>query len=105
MLSASSGRSHIFNHRGDIISEITVDADDSIVLSQTQDANALAEFCKFQRNNAKHNYKSNMRPLAEIPVTVFNQALSEGWAHDSKQWKKWLNDPANRGFRTSNLRA
>ena len=102
--SASSGRSYIYGHDGGVLRELTVDADESIVLSTTQDCSELTKFCKFQRDNAQHNYKSNFRPLAEIPVTVFNQALSEGWAHDSDRWKRWLNDPDNKAFRTSNLR-
>lgn len=39
------------------------------------------------------------RHAAEVPMTVLNQAFIEGWFHDPKAWKKWLNDPDNRAFR------
>lgn len=42
----------------------------------------------------------DMRHAAFIPKTVLDQALTEGWFHDPKAWKKWANDPANECYRT-----
>lgn len=40
------------------------------------------------------------RHAGYIPASVFNQAAREGWLHDKKAWKRWLNDPDNKKFRT-----
>lgn len=42
----------------------------------------------------------DFRHAAFIPETVLNQAMLEGWFHDSKAWKRWANDPANAAYRT-----
>lgn len=42
----------------------------------------------------------DFRHVAKIPATVFDKAMREGWLHDEQAWKKWLNDPDNRKFRT-----
>lgn len=41
----------------------------------------------------------DFRHVAEVPKTVIDQALIEGWYHDPVKWKQWLNDPDNAAFR------
>ena len=35
--------------------------------------------------------------VARAPITVYEQSIRENW--DENDWKKWLNDPANKPFR------
>ena len=41
-----------------------------------------------------------MRHVAEVPQVIWEKAVQEGWSKDKDAWKKWLNDPANKVFRT-----
>lgn len=47
--------------------------------------------------------RDNIRPgsvnklVARVPMTIYEQALHEGW--DEDDWKKWLNNPENKPFR------
>ena len=38
------------------------------------------------------------RFLGLIPETVMNQAMIEGWFHDQKAWRAWLNNADNKAF-------
>ncbi len=51
-----------------------------------------------------HRRSRNMVPVAEIPMIIWEQAFREGWLHDKKKWKKWVNDPQNRCFRITDGR-
>lgn len=42
----------------------------------------------------------DFRHVAFVPETVLNASFTEGWFDDPKAWKRWLNDPDNRDFRT-----
>jgi hypothetical protein len=42
----------------------------------------------------------DFRHVAFMPEEAMNQALVDGWFNDPKAIKKWVNDPANRDFRT-----
>jgi hypothetical protein len=42
----------------------------------------------------------DFRHVAEVPQIIWEKAVQEGWSHDQDQWKRWLNDPANKVFRT-----
>jgi hypothetical protein len=42
----------------------------------------------------------DFRHVGFVPDAVLNAAFAEGWFHDKAKWKRWLNDPANRDFRT-----
>jgi hypothetical protein len=41
----------------------------------------------------------DMRHVAEIPMSVVEQAMREGWFNDRAKWKAFLNDPDNKGLR------
>lgn len=70
-------------------------------IETVQDVEPIIDFAKDKREAMDgiglHNIE--MRHAAEIPLTVFEQALREGWADDPKAWKRWANDPANKAFR------
>lgn len=40
------------------------------------------------------------RHVACVPNIVMHQAIQEGWDKDKAAWRKWLNDPDNKYFRT-----
>jgi hypothetical protein len=42
----------------------------------------------------------DFRHVGFVPLTVMDQAFNEGWFHDPRAWKRWLNDPDNDCFRT-----
>ena len=42
----------------------------------------------------------DFRHGAEVPIIIYNKAVREGWVNDPKAWKKWLNNPDNKLFRT-----
>lgn len=37
------------------------------------------------------------RLVARVPLTIYEQSITEGW--DEDDWKKWLNDSDNAAFR------
>jgi hypothetical protein len=39
--------------------------------------------------------------VALIPLSVLNEAFTEGWFDDPDAWKKWANDPTNACYRTT----
>tara|TARA_R100000149_G_C5809806_1_gene93520 strand:+ start:99 stop:389 length:291 start_codon:yes stop_codon:yes gene_type:complete len=41
-----------------------------------------------------------MRHVAEIPMVIYQKMVRDGSINDKKALKKWLNDPANKLFRT-----
>lgn len=43
--------------------------------------------------------QDTFRHVARVPLTVYEQALREGWADDEAAWKRWLNDGQNAAFR------
>jgi len=51
-----------------------------------------------------HRRSTNMVPVAEIPLTVYEQAAREGWLHDKKKWRLWVNDPQNKPLRITDGR-
>lgn len=42
----------------------------------------------------------DFRHVAEVPLVFVDQAFREGWFHDREAWRRFLNDPAHRAFRT-----
>ena len=46
-----------------------------------------------------HRKSSQMVPVAEIPMIIYEQAMREGWQDDQEKWRLWLNDPQNKVFR------
>ena len=51
--------------------------------------------------NLSHGEQSKeLKHVAEVPMVIYQKAIREGWANDKAKWKKWLNDPNNKLFRT-----
>ena len=74
-------------------------ADDHYIIETKEDVTDLVE-----RNKARQNLDwgkwGEMAQVAEIPPALYWKLWNEGIARSNKDFKKWLNDPANRFFRT-----
>jgi hypothetical protein len=62
-----------------------------------EDVEPLLDSVKHMRE--VQNPKAHMRHVAEVPVTIYEKAVREGWANDQAAWARFLNDPDNRAFR------
>ena len=62
-----------------------------------QDVTHLVEAAKVLAE-APPRKEDGWRFLCVIPDTVFDQAAREGWLHDKKRWRQWMNDGDNRAF-------
>ena len=75
--------------------------DDKIVYHTKQNVQPFIEHCKHLADNKPGK---DLRHVAEVPLVVYQKACREGWANDMSEWKKWLNNPDNKVFRTWNGR-
>ena len=75
---------------------------DTVGVSVHQDCEPIIERNKLIREvqQAGGSKGEIFRHVATIPVPVIEQAMREGWFEDDDAWKKWLNDPENRDFRS-----
>lgn len=88
----------IYDHQGNVIRVAHTDAaDDRYIFETIEDHEPTIESAKILRENQSN--KSMMRHVARVPMTIYEQAIREGWANDQLAWAKWLNDPDNRAFR------
>jgi len=58
-------------------------------IESKQDCEPLIEWMSQRRDRPQD---PEFHLIGIIPETVLNQAFLEGWFHDVKAWKKWLND-------------
>ena len=63
---------------------------------------ARNEFDVLHNSDSKH--ANGWTKVAEIPNIVIDQLMREGRWTDRKAMKKWLNDPDNKMFRTTNTK-
>lgn len=66
-------------------------------IESRQDCTHLIEAAKILAE-APPRKEDGWRFLGLIPETVMNQAMIEGWFHDAKRWRQWLNDRDNRAL-------
>lgn len=93
--------------------------DGLFIRKDTQDVTDIIDKNKEERNSGvNEDRKSNMRKVASIPLIIVQllrtRPMSEGGpidinlvGHDVEhtvRFNKWLNDPDNRAFRTSEAR-
>lgn len=75
--------------------------DDRIIIGEHQDVTEIIEANKRQLNETdKHQPYGEWSKVASIPMTLYYQLKREGVLDDPPRFKKWLNDPDNRFFRT-----
>lgn len=79
------------------------ESDDSIVIQTQVDVTDIVE-----SNKRRFNEVDRHQPwgdgfgtkVASIPLTLLHELRQKGILNDQKAFKKWLNDPDNRAFRT-----
>jgi hypothetical protein len=73
------------------------EADGRTLIETRQDVEPILDAAKVLADEAPGK---DFRHAAFIPDVVLDRAFREGWFHDAAAWKRWANDPANRGYRT-----
>lgn len=76
--------------------------DDTFTLEKTQDAAGLIEQNLLVRNAAPETWEGEGHGVrvASLPMNVWDDLKRQGIVDDQKAFKRWLNDPDNRFFRT-----
>ena len=75
--------------------------DDKIIISETQDVTNIIEMNKRSANEIdKHQPYGEWSKVASIPLTLYYDLKRQGIVDDPARFKKWLNDPDNKFFRT-----
>jgi len=92
-----AARKFIYDANGQVMTSVTVEEDNQMVIQTQQDARPIIEANKNQRD--WHKPSGDMKLAGRVPMTVYNKALREGWANDPSAWKKYLNDPDHKAFR------
>jgi hypothetical protein len=74
------------------------DSDPNVAYFQTiEDVDPIIESAKLHREAVTR--KDNFRHVARVPITIYEQAVREGWADDQDAWRRWLNAHENQPFR------
>ena len=88
------------------VTKMKFEGDETIIQTEQQVDHTL-EYNKRKSNSYEKgsligNTQKHQQHIAEIPVTVYYEMLKKlgDPKHNQKAWKKWLNDPDNRFFRT-----
>lgn len=71
-------------------------------IEQVQDTTQIIEQNKAQlaQSSRKDRWGSEWNKVATIPMSLWADLNAKGIVKDTKEFKKWLNDPDNRFFRT-----
>ena len=80
-----------------------------ITVHTAEELDRLEAHCRGYREQRQQKFAEHMRPVAEIPMTVYEQGLRESRqqthmspdAYLKRFLKRWANDPANKAFRLS----
>lgn len=74
---------------------------DKCVVQQVQDTTAVVEQNKaLLAQSHKRDKWGEMAKVATIPMSIWADLNAKGITKDKNEFRKWLNDPANRYFRT-----
>jgi hypothetical protein len=76
------------------------DEKDQAVIETRQDVTDLLDANRAEANEASGNWRGDMHKVASIPLNVYYDLKQKGIIDDAKAFKRWLNDPENRYFRT-----
>lgn len=74
-------------------------APDQFTLQTTEEMDRLLRYCADRRDALQGARTEGIRHVAEVPITVYEKAVQEGWDNPDG-WRRWLNDPDNAAFRT-----
>lgn len=88
------------------MTEAAADGDGGLIIKTTQDVTDIVEQNKAQYNaGSVHDKWGDMTKVASLPFTIVDtlnrKGIMRGFAViDEKEFRKFLNDPENRFFRT-----
>jgi hypothetical protein len=92
--------SRILSHDADTQkSDIWHSQGDDAVVETQQDVTAIIEANKIDYN-AQSGFRGDFHHVARIPLFIYEELQRKGIADDPDALKRWLDDPANRMFRT-----
>lgn len=74
--------------------------DDTAYIETVQDIGDTLDANKAQYNDAERGWQGGMHKIADIPMPVYFDLKKRGILDDEQRFAAWLNDPANRHFRT-----
>lgn len=75
------------------------DTGDAVIETQ-QDVTDIVEANKLDMNSAESGWRGDMHKVASIPLNIYFDLKAKGIIDDKAAFKAWLNDNANRFFRT-----
>ena len=84
------------------------EVEDKLHIQSTQDTAPILELNKIERNafdvafNSDVKHPTGWQRVASIPNIIVDELMKEGRWGDREEMKKWLNDPNNKAFRTTN---
>ena len=82
-------------------SESRIDDDGVVRLQNFEKVDGILRENAFMRSQPPSFLTSEMgRKVARIPLTLYNELRNKGILNDQKAFRRWLNDPANKGWRT-----
>ena len=92
-----AGKKTYFQTEGDDINVVTEQKVGHILEHNKRQANDW-KYGNLMNNTQKHHQK-----VAEIPATLYYDLVKKlgDPRHNLKAWKRWLNDPENRFFRST----
>lgn len=74
---------------------------DKFVIETTQDVSDIIARNRASANEVdKHKPWGDWSKVASLPLSVYYDLKRQGILDDQKRFKKWLNDPDNKYFRT-----
>jgi hypothetical protein len=68
-----------------------------LIIETVQDCEPIIEGAKIL---SEETPGKDFRHVACVPMFFLDKAAKEGWLHDKAKWKRFLNDPDNKCFRT-----
>jgi len=78
------------------------DDTDTFTIQTAVDVKPRLEVNKIETNlyDERTPWKGDVHHVASIPLSIYFELKEKGIIDDDKAFKKWLNDPDNRAFRT-----
>lgn len=76
------------------------DDDDGFYIETVTDVETVVDIAKEEYKESAGSRFGGIAKIASIPMGIYMKLQREGVLHDQKAFRKWLNDPDNRVFRT-----
>lgn len=71
-----------------------------VIIRETRNEDPVLKQAAVMRDMHEGARKTrSLTPVATIPWSVMQRAITEGWSEDSDMWTRWANDIDNRSLR------